>query len=84
MNAQIGTIKEVKTVLSFVMMNSTRHISKRTDRNGSAVRAITWSDDTTGDINYRPAVREFSTEIFALLAWLSASACAATALLLFF
>ncbi|CAH1662812.1 conserved hypothetical protein [Hyphomicrobiales bacterium] len=84
MNAQIGTIKEVKTVLSFVMMNSTRHISKRTKRIGSGPRAITWSDDVAGDMDLQRPVREFSAEIFALLAWLSASACAATALLLFF
>ncbi|MBS7699373.1 MULTISPECIES: hypothetical protein [unclassified Chelatococcus] len=84
MNAQIGTIKEVKTVLSFVMMNSTRPLTKRHERNGSGPRAITWSDDTSAEINLQPPVREFSVEIFALLAWLSASACAATALLLFF
>ena len=84
MHEQIGTIKEVKTVLSSVMMNSTRRIADEAERKGSSLRAIAWSDDAARDIKLHRPAREFGVELFALWAWLSASACAATALLLFF
>lgn len=84
MNEQIGTIKEVRTVLSSVMMNSTRTIGNKAGRNASRLRAIAWSDDAARDITFQRPARDFGVELFAVLAWLSASACAATALLLFF
>lgn len=71
-------------MLSSVIMKSTLGVAKGSRDSVAKSRTLTWSNDAIAEINLHTPPRDFSTKLFALWAWLSASACAATALLLFF